>query len=464
MAEMANPWMVCSAIVSGAQDAIIGRLLDGTIASWNAGAQRLLGYTAEEAIGRSVALLAAWPHSQDLLAAIRRVQRGERVPPYEDAFRCKDGRALRVSVALSPVMGGPQHLVGVSQIVRPVMAAASPVASGRAAIETNTSDHELLHLSRLGGGQMEGGLAHELTQPLTAIAIYLGAARRLLHGGEARSAAALATAIDRADGQARRAAQIIRHVRSFLSDANGERRLVPIRATIIEASEIAAIAAGHAEVAVDLELDADAALLIDRIQIRQVVFNLMRNAVEAMSEMPRGRLRVSTARTESQIVVSVADTGPGLPPEVAARLFQPFVTTKTDGMGIGLSICRTIIAAHGGELWLDSRVSPGATFRFKLPLPPMDGADHVWYAQKTSEEYVAKDERSYIQTSMMTGSSAGARGFRARPRGSLNMCVVFTMMAVQPLSANRRCRIVSSSGINPMESTFSRASTLSSRF
>ncbi|MGD0108096.1 MAG: ATP-binding protein, partial [Rhodopila sp.] len=342
MAEMANPWTVCSAIVSGAQDAIIGRLLDGTVASWNAGAQRLLGYTADEAIGCSVGLLAAGPCSQDLLAAIRRVQRGERVPPYDDVFRDKDGGTLLVSVALSPVMGEPQHLVGVSQIVRPVMADASPVASRRAAIETNSPDHELLHLSRLGGiGQMAGALAHELTQPLTAIAIYLGAARRLLRGGEARRAAALATALDRADGQARRAAQIIRQVRSFLSDANGERRLVPLRTTIIEAGELAAIAARHAGVAVDFELDADAALLIDRIQIRQVVFNLMRNAVEAMAEMPRGRLRVSTAPTESHIVVSVADTGPGLPPEVAARLFQPFVTTKTDGMGIGLSICRT---------------------------------------------------------------------------------------------------------------------------
>jgi two-component system sensor kinase FixL len=402
MAEMANPWTVCSAIVSGAQDAIIGRLLDGTVASWNAGAQRLLGYTADEAIGCSVGLLAAGPCSQDLLAAIRRVQRGERVPPYDDVFRDKDGGTLLVSVALSPVMGEPQHLVGVSQIVRPVMADASPVASRRAAIETNSPDHELLHLSRLGGiGQMAGALAHELTQPLTAIAIYLGAARRLLRGGEARRAAALATALDRADGQARRAAQIIRQVRSFLSDANGERRLVPLRTTIIEAGELAAIAARHAGVAVDFELDADAALLIDRIQIRQVVFNLMRNAVEAMAEMPRGRLRVSTAPTESHIVVSVADTGPGLPPEVAARLFQPFVTTKTDGMGIGLSICRTIIAAHGGELWLDSRVSPGATFRFKLPLPPMVGTDHVWYARKTSGEYVADDERRGVPISSL---------------------------------------------------------------
>ena len=110
MAAMANPWGASSAIISGAQDAIIGRALDGTIASWNTGAERLLGYTATEALGRSAGLLVAGPRSQDLLAAIRRIQDGEWVPPYEDAFRCKDGNVLLVSVAVSPVMDEPRQL------------------------------------------------------------------------------------------------------------------------------------------------------------------------------------------------------------------------------------------------------------------------------------------------------------------------------------------------------------------
>jgi two-component system sensor kinase FixL len=373
MAAIANPWATASAIVSGAQDAIIGHALDGTIASWNAGAERLLGYTATEAIGRSVALLAAGPHSQDLLAAIRRVQRGERVPPYEDEFRCKDGDVLLGSVAMSPVMDGQRQVLGISQFIRPIMAGLTKAGLRRTETKTKEPDRELLHLSRVGAvGQMATMLAHELTQPLTAIVTYLNAARGLLRRSKTCITPALATAMDQAHDQANRAAQIIRHLRSFVSDDNNERQHASIRAVIIEASELALIAARQAGVAVDFQLDADAAVLADRIQIQQVVFNLMRNAVQAMSDTPSGRLRVSTARTENHIVVSIADTGPGLPPEVAVRLFQPFVTTKVDGMGVGLSICRTIITAHGGELWLDPRVLRGATFHFKLPLTPIE--------------------------------------------------------------------------------------------
>jgi PAS domain S-box-containing protein len=215
MAAMANPWAAPSAIISGAQDAIIGRALDGTIASWNAGAERLLGYTANEALGRSAALLAAEPGSSDLLAAIRRIQRGAPVPPYEDEFRCKDGSVLLVSVAVSPVMDEPRQLLGISQIVRPVTAGAAQAAPRCAKIESQELGRDLPHPSRLGTvGQMATALADdELTQPLTAIAIYLTAARRLLPTGETCSAPDLATAIDRAYDQVSRAAQIIRHLR-----------------------------------------------------------------------------------------------------------------------------------------------------------------------------------------------------------------------------------------------------------
>jgi PAS domain S-box-containing protein len=210
MAAMANPWGASSAIISGAQDAIIGRALDGTIASWNTGAERLLGYTANEALGRSAGLLVAGPRSQDLLAAIRRIQDGEWVPPYEEAFRCKRGSVLLVSVAVSPVMDGPRQLCGVSQIVRPVTAGSAQAALRCAKIESQELDRDLLHLSRLGSvSQMATAPAEELIQPLTAIAIYLTAARRLL-SGEKCSAPDLATTIDRAYDQVSRAAQIIR--------------------------------------------------------------------------------------------------------------------------------------------------------------------------------------------------------------------------------------------------------------
>lgn len=126
-------------------------------------------------------------------------------------------------------------------------------------------------------------------------------------------------------------------------------------------------------VAVDFQLDADAVVLIDPIQIEQVLFNLVRNAIEAMAGTPSPRVFISTAWSGGEIVVSVADTGPGLPPEVMDRLFQPLVTTKQDGFGMGLAICSMIITAHGGELWHDAAKGPGAVFRFKLPVPFADG-------------------------------------------------------------------------------------------
>ncbi len=228
----------------------------------------------------------------------------------------------------------------------------------------------LIHLSRLGlMGQMATVLAHELSQPLTAIVSYLGAARRLLPSRPPDgSGAAMAAALDGAYDQASRAAKLVRHLRMFVSDAEGLREPASIRGTIDDACAIASIVARQAGVAIDLQIEADATVTIDRIQIQQVVLNLMQNAIDALADAPQRTLSVSTALSARTVVVTVADSGPGLPAEMVGRLFQAFVTTKPDGMGIGLSICQAIIAAHGGRLWLDPDAEQGATFRFELPL------------------------------------------------------------------------------------------------
>lgn len=150
-------------------------------------------------------------------------------------------------------------------------------------------------------------------------------------------------------------------------ESGGERQHVPIAATIMDASELALIAARQAGVVVDFQLGEEAVVLVDSVQIQQVIFNLMRNAVEAMVGAPSRELRVSAARSAEDLIGSIADSGPGISKEVLARLFQRFVTTKPDGMGVGLSICRAIINAHGGEVWCDSASSGGATFHVKLP-------------------------------------------------------------------------------------------------
>jgi two-component system, LuxR family, sensor kinase FixL len=157
-------------------------------------------------------------------------------------------------------------------------------------------------------------------------------------------------------------------------------RIEPLPKLIEEAGALAMMGARDTGVRLEFNLSPKASLVLaDKVQIQQVVLNLMRNALESMSESGTGRLTVEASALEGGWVeVRISDTGPGLPPEVLAHLFQPFVTTKADGMGVGLSICRTIIEAHGGEISAFNRPEGGAVFRFTLrngdiPLP--DEAD-----------------------------------------------------------------------------------------
>jgi two-component system sensor kinase FixL len=163
-------------------------------------------------------------------------------------------------------------------------------------------------------------------------------------------------------------------------EARAAMRIEPLPKLIEEAGALAMMGARDTGVRLEFNLSPKASLVLaDKVQIQQVVLNLMRNALESMSESGTGRLTVEASALEGGWVeVRISDTGPGLPPEVLAHLFQPFVTTKADGLGVGLSICRTIIEAHGGEISAFNRPEGGAVFRFTLrngdiPLP--DEAD-----------------------------------------------------------------------------------------
>jgi C4-dicarboxylate-specific signal transduction histidine kinase len=226
---------------------------------------------------------------------------------------------------------------------------------------------ELIHVSRVSElGQMVSALAHEVNQPLTAQANYLAAARRLLAAGNQTAAA---QAIERITEQADRARQIIRRLRELVRKGETQRRVEDLSTTIKEAGALALIDIGQGlKMEIRVAVDATEAV-IDKIQIQQVLLNLMRNAAEAMTGSPRRELSITTARTGNMTEISVADTGPGLPDHVRARLFQPFVTTKPTGMGVGLSVCRTIVEAHGGELRAEDVDGGGTVFRFTVPCP-----------------------------------------------------------------------------------------------
>jgi C4-dicarboxylate-specific signal transduction histidine kinase len=224
-------------------------------------------------------------------------------------------------------------------------------------------------------GQMSSALAHELNQPLTAIMNYIKAAKRTLAGIEGFPTARTNELIDSAAQETLRAGAIIRNLRDLIEKRESKRSFENLNKVVEESIALGFVGAADNNVKVHLELDPELPhVLIDKIQVQQVLVNLIRNSIEAMLSGNRRELAVATARADSNFVqVTVTDTGPGLSPEVLSRLFQPFVTTKENGMGIGLTICQSIVEAHGGRIWpIEDRIA-GAGFSFRLPLA--EGSD-----------------------------------------------------------------------------------------
>lgn len=241
----------------------------------------------------------------------------------------------------------------------------------RAEEERRTLQAELLHLSRVSDmGQMAAALAHELNQPLTAVAVYIGACQKLVGSGplEEGRRDKLGELLRSTSEQALRAGEIIRQLREFVRKGENELRVVSAAALMRESCTLALAAARHKDVVVRLDVDAPGEILVNKVQIQQVVFNLVRNAVEAMETSERKELAIRLVTGRDRMELRIADTGSGLAPEIADRLFMPFVSTKTQGMGIGLSVCRNIIEAHHGRISAEPNPGGGTVFKFWLPL------------------------------------------------------------------------------------------------
>jgi two-component system sensor kinase FixL len=191
----------------------------------------------------------------------------------------------------------------------------------------------------------------------------------LLEGSSDERAPVLREALDKAAEQALRAGQIIRRLRDFVARGESERRVEDVKKLVEEASALALVGAKDRGIRVRFEFDPRTDfVLADKVQIQQVLLNLMRNAIEAMEEADKRELVVSTVSAQDNMVeISVADTGTGIAPEISAQLFQPFITTKRQGMGVGLSISRTIVEAHGGSIAPRSNPGGGTVFSFTLP-------------------------------------------------------------------------------------------------
>ncbi len=338
----------------------------GIMQFFSSAAERQFGYTEQEAIGQNVSVLMPNPDRRRHDGYLARYQStGERhiigVGRIVTGQR-KDGTTFPMHLSIGEMeSGGQPYFTG---FVRDL----TEYQQTQARLQELQS--EIAHVSRLSAmGEMASALAHELNQPLAAISNYMKGSRRLLASSEDPNATKIATAMDRAAEQALRAGQIIRRLRDFVARGESEKRVESLSKLIEEAGALGLTGAREQGILLRFNLDPDCDLvLVDRVQIQQVLVNLFRNALEAMSDSDRRELIIANSKAaEDMIEVEVSDTGHGFSDEVLTKLFQTFFTTKETGMGVGLSISRSIVEAHGGRISVERNSSGGATFRLTLP-------------------------------------------------------------------------------------------------
>jgi two-component system sensor kinase FixL len=362
-------------IIETIPDAIITIDGRGTIESFSPAAVRLFGYAASEVIGRNVNILMPSPyHARHDGYLARYLATGERriigIGRIVTGKR-KDDSIFPMELAVGEAIVDGQRLF--TGFVRDI------TERQQTQRRLQELQAELLHVARLSAmGQMGSALAHELNQPLTAIVNYIQAARRLLRAQLDTVPARIDEVMERASAQANRAGQIIRRLRQFVEKRETDKQIEDLNQIVEEANALALVGAKEQGVRVVLRLASDLPpLALDKIQVQQVVLNLVRNALEAMAQSSDRQLTITTSAGEGIAEVSIADTGSGLAPEVAAQLFEPFVTTKPAGMGVGLSICRSIVEAHGGHIRADHNPQGGTIFAFTLPINATDETDAI---------------------------------------------------------------------------------------
>ena len=338
----------------------------GIMRSFSSAAERLFGYRADEALEQNVKILMPTPYRENHDGYLQRyMHMGERHIIGIGRVvvgRRKDGSTFPMELAVGEMNSGNRRFF--TGFIRDLTERQNTEA------RLQELQSELVHISRLTAmGEMASTLAHELNQPLSAISNYLKGSRNLLEGRSDENSTTIRNALDRAADQAMRAGQIIRRLRDFVSRGETERHAESISKLVEEASALALVGVKDRGIHVQFEFDPSVGLVLaDRVQIQQVLLNLIRNAMDAMETSHERDLRIAiTPIDKGYIRISVIDTGSGIAPEVAKQLFQPFVTTKRDGMGVGLSISRTIVEAHAGQIWVEQNPSGGTIFHFTLP-------------------------------------------------------------------------------------------------
>lgn len=363
-------------ILATVPDAMVVIDENGIILSFSAAAEKMFGYSESEVVGENVSMLMPSPdresHDGYLKSyrdtGVRRIIGIGRVT----TARRRDGNTFPIELSVGEAwIEGRRIFTGFVHDI---------TQRQQAELRLQDLQSELAHVGRISEmGTFASSLAHELNQPLTAIASYCEGARELLASKlDARTTESVSDALDalkEAAVESVRAGEIVRRMRDFMSHGDSERRIERLPRLITEANALALVGSREhgIEVLVSLDPNADQ-VFVDRVQIQQVLVNLIRNAIEAMTASPvRSLMITSCLGPRGFVTIGVEDTGLGISESIAPQLFQPFVTSKQTGMGIGLSICRTIIEAHGGRIWFESGEERGTVFRFTLPV---GGEDH----------------------------------------------------------------------------------------
>jgi two-component system sensor kinase FixL len=346
--------------------------LEGRFLSVNRAFCSMVGYSEEELVGRAVNSIT---HPDDVEYADRRLRelRQGRLTEYETRKRYirKDGAVVEGLMSACLVHdsdGKPLMYVGQVEDLTDRL---------RAEREAKESQDRLAHVTRLNTlGEMAAGIAHEINQPLAAIATYAHASRRMLQAGPA-DAERFVTVLDKIATQAERAGDVIRRLREFVRQRSSARELVRVDKLIGDITQLAEVDARTHDLTIRVDVAAELApVFADPVQVQQVVLNLIRNAIDAM-ETPDITSRAIDIRGgmsgEDFVVISVVDRGTGISDEVERQLFKTFFTTKESGLGMGLAISRSIIESHGGRLWFTRNEDGGTAFH--LTLPTTEGTD-----------------------------------------------------------------------------------------
>ena len=363
-----------AAIVESSDDAIISKDLNGIITSWNRAAERLFGYTAEEAIGKSITLLIPPDRHNEELGILERIRRGERIDHYETVRQRKDGSLLEISLTVSPIRDGFGNIVGASKIAhditqRKLIEEALRQSEERLRQQAQELEQQLIMSGRLVSlGEVTASMAHEFNNPL---GIIIGFVEDLMSSIAPTDPNYRSLQI--IDEEARRCSKIVRDLMQIARPTRTEFCSTSIGDVIDKTLHLVQNRLYKQKVDVEKKIEPNLPRIeADPQQLEQVLVNLYLNAIDAMPD--GGSLLVATKTMKrddlgSTTLITVSDTGSGIVDADLARIFQPFFTAKKGrGMGLGLPICERIIKNHGGKIEVESQLGEGTTFKIYIPL------------------------------------------------------------------------------------------------